>query len=134
RGFFHFALELFLHLGALACQEIARGPDLVEVLVARDVPDARRGAILQVRVKTMAVVALGRRERTAPAQMKLPADERERAAERAGVRERTEVARAVVLLEAREREARDRIVQVHLQHQEPFVVAKADVVARMKFL
>ena len=45
-----------------------------------------------------------------------------------------EVARAVVLPEAGEGEARDGVVDVHLEHEEPFIVAEADVVARMKLL
>ncbi len=47
---------------------------------------------------------------------------------------RPEVARAVVLLHAGEREARERIVEVHLHEQEFLVVAEADVVARAVFL
>ena len=42
--------------------------------------------------------------------------------------------RAVVLLKPREREVRDGVVQIHLEHDEPFVVAETDVVARFEFL
>ncbi len=48
--------------------------------------------------------------------------------------ERPEITRAIVLLEAGEREARDGVVQVHLEHEEALVVAETDVVTRMKFL
>ncbi len=48
--------------------------------------------------------------------------------------ERPEITRAVVLLEAGEGEARDGVVQVDLEQEEPLVVAEADVVTRMKFL
>ena len=60
--------------------------------------------------------------------------QRQRVAHRAGIGERPEVARAVVLLDAGEGEVRDRVVQVDLQHQEALVVAEADVVARVEFL
>ena len=70
----------------------------------------------------------------AGADVKFLADERERFAQRTRMREWPEVARAVVLLHARELEARERIVQVHLHEQELFVIAKADVVARPVFL
>src|SRR6185437_5150533 len=105
RGLFHFGLERVLHFLALAGKEIARGLDLVEVLVARNVIDAGRGAIFQVGIEAMAIIAFRRRERTAAAQVKLPPDQRERAAERAGVGEWAEIPGAVVLLEPREREA-----------------------------
>lgn len=82
----------------------------------------------------MAIVALGRRERTTAAQMKLMPHHCQSAAQRAGVRERAEVTRAIVLLETRERKARDWIVQIHLEHQVTLVVAETDIVARMKFL
>src|SRR5439155_6123238 len=88
----------------------------------------------QMRVKTMLVVPFGRRERTTTAQMKLFSNERKRATQCARVWERPEVTSAIVLLDPRECEARNGIVVIDLQHQEPFVVAKADVVARMKFL
>src|SRR6185312_17202426 len=81
-----------------------------------------------------AVVALGGRKWPATAQVILAAHERERAAERAGVGEGAKIFRAVILFQAREREAGDGIVQVHLEHQVAFVVAEADVVARVKFL
>src|SRR5581483_714970 len=115
----HLDRELLLHLVRLAGQEVARRRDLLEVLLARHVADARRGAMLQIPVETMAVVALARRQRPAAAQMKLPADEIQRVAQRRRMRERPEVPRAIVLLEARERETRDGIVQVHLEHEEP---------------
>ena len=47
---------------------------------------------------------------------------------------RPEIARAVVLSQAGEHEARDGIVEVDFDQQEPFVVAEADVVARLVFL
>ena len=82
----------------------------------------------------MLVIRLAWRERAAAAQIELPPDERERVAQRARIRERPEVTRAVVLFEPREGEVRNRVVQIHLEHQEPLVVAETDVVARMKFL
>src|SRR5689334_24734314 len=44
------------------------------------------------------------------------------------------VTRAIVRFEARQREARDRVVEIDLEQQESFVVAETDVVTRMKFL
>ena len=82
----------------------------------------------------MLVIALGRSQRTAPPQVILASHQGQRAAQRARIRERAEVAGAVILLKSREREARDRVFEVDLQHQELLVVAKADVVARVEFL
>src|SRR5690242_19493257 len=48
------------------------------------------------------------------------------------MRERTEVAGAIILLQAGEREAWDGIVEIYLQEQETLVVAEADVVAGLK--
>ena len=73
-------------------------------------------------------------QRPAAAKVKLPAHERKRAPQRAGIRKRAEITRAIILLKPREREARNRVVHVHLEHQETFVIAEADVVTRMKFL
>ena len=58
-GFLHFGFELALHFVALAFKEIASGFDLIEVLVASDVADARRGAVFEVGVEAMFIVALG---------------------------------------------------------------------------
>ena len=59
-GFFHFGFELRLHFAALAFEKIARGLDLFQILLARDVADARRGAVFQMRVKAMLVIGLAR--------------------------------------------------------------------------
>src|SRR5258708_3250060 len=82
----------------------------------------------------MLVIRLVRLQRTATAQVELPAGERQCSAGRAGIRKRSEVTGAVLLFEAGEREARNRVVQIDLQQDEPFVVAETDVVTRMKFL
>src|SRR5689334_8890407 len=65
--------------------------------------------------------------------MILAADERKCAAKRTGIRERTEVARAVVLFDAGQGETRDGVVKVDFDEEEAFVVAEANVVARVKF-
>ena len=75
-----------------------------------------------------------RRERTASAKVELAAHERERAADAARMRERAEIHPAVLLAQPREREARDRVVEIDLQQQEPLVVAEVDVEARLKIL
>ena len=132
-GLFHFGFELGLHFLALPFEEIASGFDLVDVLVARNVADARRGAVFEMGVEAMFVVAFGGCQWAATAQMVLATDERKCAAKRAGVWEWTEVTRAVVLLDAGEGKAWNRVVQVYFDQEEPFVVAETDVVARMKF-
>src|SRR6266496_1058268 len=81
----------------------------------------------------MLIIAFGGSQRAAAAQVVLAPDQGERAAQRAGVWERAEIAGAVLLLEAGEREARNGVVEVNLQHEEPFVVAKTDIVPGMKF-
>jgi hypothetical protein len=48
--------------------------------------------------------------------------------------EGTEIAGAVILLEAGESEAGDGVVKVDFQEEEAFVVAEADVVAGLEFL
>src|SRR5207247_10875789 len=117
-----------------AVEEIAGGERLHQVLLARHVADARRGANLQVRVETMLVIRLARRQRAAAAQVELVPDEIQRAPQRAGAGERTKVTRAVVRFEPRQRETRNRVVEVHLEQKKPFVVAETDVVTRMAFL
>src|SRR3954471_5278159 len=81
----------------------------------------------------MFVVDLGGRERTAAAQIEFAANHRQRAAQGAGVREGSEIARAVVGFEAGESETRDWVVEVDLEQEESFVVAEGNVVARVKF-
>jgi hypothetical protein len=75
-----------------------------------------------------------RREGAAAAQVELSAHQRERVAQGAGIREWSEVTRPVVFAQPGEREVRDRVAQVHFEHQEPLVVAEADVVTRVEFL
>ena len=133
-GLLHLRFQLFLHLPGLAVEEIARRQHLHQVLFACHVADARRGADLQMRVETVLVIGFVRCQRTATAQVELVPDEVQRAPQRAGAGERTEVTGAIVCLESRERETRDRVVEVDFQQQEPFVVAETDVVTGMKFL
>src|ERR1043166_189141 len=66
--------------------------------------------------------------------MKLPPNQRERAPQCAGTRKRSEITRAFVLLDTRQRKPRNRIAQIDLHHEETLVVPKTDVVARVKFL
>ena len=134
RRLFHFGFELFLHFAALAFEKTARGLDLFEILLVRDVADAWRGAVFQMRVKAMLVIRFARREDAAAAQVKLPLRERDDVPRRRRVDERAEVARAVVFFETCKSKIRDRVVQIHFEHQKSFVVAEADVVARLEFL
>ncbi len=119
---------------AVAFQEITCGSDLLEVLLAADVADARCGAIFQVRIEAMTIVALAGRERPATAQIILAANQGQRAAQCARIRKRSKVTRAVILFESREGESGDRIVKINLQQEKSFVVSKTDIVAGMKFL
>ena len=82
----------------------------------------------------MSVIALIGCQRPAAPQMVLPTHQGQRAAQRARIREWAEIARAIVLLEAGQGEARNRIMQIHLEQQEPFIIAETDVVARVKLL
>src|SRR5204863_6724958 len=120
----HFFAEPLLHFFALAFEKATRGLHLFEVLLARDVGDTRRGAVFQVCVEAMTVITLVWGQRPAAAQVVLSPDQRQCAAQSARIRERTEIARTVILLESRQREARNGIIHVDLQQQEPFVVAK----------
>ncbi len=133
-GLLHLLSQPLLHLLALAFEEVARRFDLLQILLSGHIADARRGAILQMRVEAMFVIALPRSQRPAAAQMVLAAHQRQCAAQRAGVGERPEIARAIILFETRQCETGDGIIQVELQEQKPFVVAKADIVTRVKFL
>src|ERR1019366_4447343 len=133
-GLFLFRLELALPFPKVAFEKIARGVDLFEILLAGDIADARGGAMFQVRVETMLVIRLARREHATAAQVELFPRERDGVAQRQGIHERTEVARAVVFLQPREDEIRNRVVQVHLEHQVALVVAQADVETRLEIL
>ncbi len=117
----------------MAGEEIARGLYLLKVLLAGDIVDAWRGAVLKVRVQTMPVVPLRRSQGPAAAQMILPAHQRQRAAQRAGIGKWPEVACPVILLEACQGEPGNRIIEIDLEQQETFVVPKTDVVTRMEF-
>src|SRR5206468_3443013 len=119
---------------ALAGEKFAGRFDLLDVLLARDIADARRGAVFQIRVEAMLIILLGWSEWAATAQIELAPHQCERAAQRAGADERPKINRAIVLLDARQREAGNWIAKVHLQHQESFIVTKADIVTRVKFL
>ena len=134
RRLLHLHVELLFQLLALAVEEFTRRLHLIDILLVGDVPDARRRTPLHVAVETVFVVRVRGRERTAAAQVELASHQMERVAQRAGVREWTEVTRAIIRAQPREGEARNGIVEVHLHQQEAFVVAEADVVARMKFL
>ena len=82
----------------------------------------------------MLVVRFIGRERAAPAQVELAPHQRERVAQRTGVNERPEVTSPVGRANPREGETRNGIVEVDLEQEEPFVVAEADIVARVKIL
>src|ERR1700733_8110506 len=86
-----------------------------------------------MRVKAMLVIGTRRRENTTAAQIKLPPRERDDIARGSRVDKRTKIFCAVVFFESRESEIRNRIVQIHFQQQKSFVVAEADVVARLEF-
>src|SRR5207244_2675143 len=62
-GLLHLRFELGLHFFALAVEEIGRGQDLLQVLLASDIADARSGAEFKVAVETMFVIRLARRQR-----------------------------------------------------------------------
>src|SRR5262245_1459922 len=74
----HFNLELLRHLLASTGQKVAGGQDLLKILFAGHIPDARRGAELQMAVKTVPVVLLVGCKRTAAPQVELPSDQRQR--------------------------------------------------------
>ena len=132
-GILHLRIEFLFPLAGLALEIVARLVDLLPVLIERHLADARRGAVLQVAVEAMLVVALGWVERTAAAEVEFFAEHRDRPPTRPAADERPEIFRAVLLPQPREGEARDRVVEVHLDEQEILVVAKADVVARLEF-
>src|SRR5437867_3938918 len=80
----------------------------------------------------MPVIRLRRGQRTTAAQVELPAHQGEGAPQRARTDEWPKVNRAVVLLQPGQGEAGNWIAEIDLEHQETFVVAKADVVTGMK--
>ena len=133
-GIFHLCFEVAGHLVTLAIQEIAGGKHLHPVLLPGDIADAGSGADLQMGVKAVAIVRFARVQHPAATEIELLAGQSERAPQRARVRERSEIASAMVGLDARENQAGDRVLEVHLEQQEPFVVPETDVVARPKFL
>src|SRR6185503_13864106 len=92
------------------------------------------GAPFEIGIQTMLVISVRGRERAAAPKIELASDPREGVAQRGGMGEWAEITRPVIGAEARQREPRDGIVQVDLEQQEPFVVPKTDVVARMEFL
>src|SRR5204863_5545987 len=126
--------QLRLHFFALAFEEAARGEHLLQVLLTCHVADAWSSAEFQMAIEAMLVILLAGSERAAAPQVELPPNQLQRVAQRARVGKRPEVARPVFLLQAREREARNGIIEIYLQEQEALIVPKADVIARMKFL
>ena len=64
----------------------------------------------------------------------MAADQGQRPAQGARVWKGAEVTGAVLLFEPGEAKARDRVVQVDLEHEESLVIAETDVVARVKLL
>ena len=133
-SFFHFRFELALHFATLAFEKITRGLHLFAILFARNDADAWRSAMFQVAIETMLVIRFTWREHTAAAQIELLTRERHNVAERRGIHERSEVACAVGLLQPRENEIWDGVIQVHLEHQVALVVTQADVEAWFEFL
>ena len=81
----------------------------------------------------MPVIRLIGCQRTAAAQVELSPNQLQRVAQRTGIGEGPEVSRPVLLFQTRQGETRNRIIQIYLQQQEPFVIAKTDIVSRMKF-
>src|SRR5436190_22514905 len=82
----------------------------------------------------MVVIPLGWRERTAAAQVKLAAHHGQRLSQGPSVREGPEISRPIVLLQARERKSRNRVLEINFDEQEAFIVTEADVVPRLEFL
>ena len=121
---FHFLFEFGEHFARRAVEKIAGLLYFREIAGAGDFVHARRGAILDDVLEAMAEIDLTGDFGTAGADMEFFAEQAERLAQRAGMGERAEVARAIVLLHAGEREARERVVEVDLDEEEPLVVAE----------
>src|ERR1043165_3080006 len=85
-------------------------------------------------IKAMPIILFGRGERPPAAKVELPPEQLKTVAQRPGIGEWPEVARAILLFEASESEAWDRVVQIYLQKEKPFIVTETDVVARLEFL
>ena len=130
----HLVFQRGDRLARAAFEEITRRHDARAVVVEGDLAHARRGAFLDDRREAMLEIVLARLERPAGAQAEFVAHQVKRRTQRPGVRERPEVARAVVLAQPGQLEARDRVDHVDLHQQEALVVAQRDVVARTVFL
>ncbi len=129
RGLFHFVLQRLEHFVRAALEELARRFHALAVLLRRNVRELHRhliGGGFQL--------ALGRVAAAEGEDAEFLAHEGERLAERPGVREGAEVARAFIGAQAREAEAGPLVAQIDLHQEEAFVVAEADVVARTEFL
>ena len=130
----HLVLQRRDRLARAAFEEVARGRHPGAVIIEGNLAHARGRALFDDRREAVLEVILARLERPAGAQAELVAHQVQRRAQRSGVRERTEIPRAVVLAQPRELEARDRVGHVDLDEQEALVVAQRDVVARPVFL
>jgi hypothetical protein len=95
---------------------------------------AWRGTIFDDVVEAMPKSFFIRRRWRAGAQPEVFFHQVQRVPHRAGVGERSEVTAPVVFFQARELETRERLVQIDLDHEQLFVVAKTDVVFRPIFL
>ena len=118
----------------MAIEEVAGCQDLFQILLARHVADARGGAEFKVAVEAVLIVLFARSKRTAAAQVELAANQLERVTQRARTGEWAEIPGAIFLLEPRESEAWNRIIEIDLQEEESLVIPKADVVAGVKLL
>ena len=90
--------------------------------------------MLEIAVETVLVIRGPRSQRPAPAEVKLTPHHRQRTPDAPAVGKRPKIHAAVVLAQAGQCEARNRIVEIDLEQEEAFVVAEIDVEARLKIL
>ena len=110
----HLALQFAAELLGVPFKEPDTGADLFQVLLTGDVGDAGSRAVLEVAVQAVPVIGLIGVQRTAAPKLEFPPHEGQRPTHAARMGEGTEVEAAVVFPQARQREARNGVVEVDL--------------------
>src|ERR1700733_12394930 len=119
---------------ALALEKVARFKNPRFVVLKTHPTAARRRTVFDDVIHAPLVIDFSRLQHPAGADTESFLHPPQGRAERAGMSKWPEIPVSVFHLQTAQLKARNRIREIYLHHQKPFIIAKTDVVLRAKFL
>ena len=130
----HIRLQQLDHFSALALKKFTGIFNLHAILLLTHLADTRCAAHLDMPVKTVFMIALRWLKRLTTPKVKPMPRQIQRTPQGATTGERPEVTGTIIHLEPSECKTRNRVIEIHLEHQKTFVVPKTHIIARLVFL